>query len=413
MKTNSIIKNIEIIGVSSDFVGYGIYNGKKCFVDNTVVGDVVDIQIYKETNKYYIAKIDKIIKQSQNRTNPQCKYFGVCGGCSLQHINEEYYYNLKRDFTVNAFKQNNININNIPIDIIKVGKGKRRRVALQYKNGECGFFQNNTNEIVRIDNCINIKPEINEIINFLNGKKFTNLKCIDILSISNDIAINLIFDGDVKIKELQQFNELKDKVLYINYTDKDKKFYIPVFKNGDLQLKLDDINIQLPNDCFLQATDESQNKMIEIVKNGLLKCKKVVDLYCGIGTYSFPLSKQSRVFAFEGDKNMVEILKRNNNLNRLNIVATQRDLFNQPLIIRELNEFDGCAINPPRNGAENQCKFLAKSNIKKIVYVSCNPMTLTRDLQLFKDNFNIKHIFIIDQFYWSKHLENIVILEHK
>ncbi len=290
---------------------------------------------------------------------------------------------------------------------------------MKYNNGVYGFFEKNSRNIINIDNCLNVSEEINKVIKNFKNLKFKNLESLDIFYTGIKVSINMIFYDEPEINDFKQLDIFKGQNYIIFYTYKEKQNYIPIIGIAeDIKLKLDNLQIIVPQNCFLQATEESQNFMINTVKNLILKNlskkSKIADLYCGIGTYSFPLSNNDcKIFSYEGDKNMIENIKKNITLNKIkNIFPYQKDLFNQPLSTRELNEFDIIIINPPRNGAENQCKNIVKSNIKKVIYISCNPQSLARDLKLFKDNkFKIKKIVIVDQFFLSKHIESIIVLE--
>lgn len=408
-----IINNIEITGISNDYKGICEIKNKKCFVDGGIIGDIVNIEIYKETSKFYCAKIIKIIKKSAFREeNVNCEFFKKCGGCLLQHLKYDYYCNLKKDNFYKDFLRTGFIFNKENINFYSVGCSKRRRINLKYNNGTYGFFGKSNNNIVEINKCINVNNSINEIIKLFNGLKFTNLNSVDIFEGYNGIGINLIFNKEPNINEFKKLDIFKDKVCYINYTYLDKNAFIPIIQNNILTLKLDDYIVDLPNSFFMQATLESQDHMINTIKNEIKNCSKVADLYCGIGTYTFPISKLCKVDCFEGGELMIKSIK--NNINKLNIKTItpyQKDLFNQPLTVKELNDYDIVAINPPRNGAENQCKFLAKSNVKKVIYVSCDKNSFCNDLKLFKDKFVIKKIELIDQFFWSGHIEVICVLE--
>lgn len=408
-----IVNNVEITAISNDYKGICEVYNKKCFIDGGIIGDIVNIEIYKETSKFYCAKILKIIKKSIFREeNINCEYFKKCGGCLLQHLQYDYYCNLKKDNFYKDFLRTGFNFNKEDINFYTVGCGKRRRVNLKYNNGIYGFFGKSNNNVVELNKCININNDINEIIKLFGGLKFTNLNSVDIFEGYNGIAINLIFNKEPNIDEFKKLDVFKNKVCYINYTYLDKNIFIPIIQNNILKLKFDDYTIDLPNSFFMQATLESQNYMINIIKNEIKNCNKTADLYCGVGTYTFPISRLCKVDCFEGNELMIKSIR--NNINRLNIKTItpyQKDLFNQPLTVKELNEYETIIINPPRNGAENQCKFLAKSNVKKIIYVSCNKNSLCNDLKLFKDKFIIKKINLVDQFFWSEHIEIICVLE--
>ncbi len=173
--------------------------------------------------------------------------------------------------------------------------------------------------------------------------------------------------------------------------------------------------IELNSSIFLQATKEGQEFITNLVLEGLAGCKNVLDLYCGVGTYSFPLSYFSRVSSFEDNEDMIDIMQENIKKNGLKnkIKPYCRNLVNSPLLVNELNEYDGIVVNPPRNGAKIQCEFIARSNIKNIVMVSCNPQTLIFDLKELLKKYKITKIVGIDQFYKTSHLEVVCFLERR
>lgn len=400
-----LVKNVEINNISKDYKGICYINNFKCFVDEAIAGDVVDIEIYKETNKFYFAKIKKIIKPSVYRNlNIQCKYYKKCGGCLLQHINLDYYYKLKEEYIKNLFGIDKINT-------FKIGYNKRTRVNLKYLNGKYGFYQKNTTNIVCIKNCLNLTNSINNIIDKLDGIKLTNLDSVDIFEVDNGVGMNLIFNKDPNISEFKKLDIFKDCIISINYTYKDKKSFISIIKNDDLFLTLKNKKIILPNNFFMQATKESKDFMIDEICKEIQNYKNVYDLYCGIGTYSFPLTDYNKkVTCFEGEDLMIECIKKNiNTLNIKNLFFEKKDLYNQP--ITDFKNVDAVVINPPRNGASNQCKFI--KNIEKVVYVSCNPETFKKDFEILKKNgYMIEKITTIDQFFYSSHIEMICVLKN-
>lgn len=409
-----IFNNIEITDISNDFKGLCFVKGKKCFVEGGITGDIVDLDIYKKTSKYYLAKIVNILKKSTFRNNcVECEFFENCGGCIAQHIQYNYYKELKKNYIINFLKMYNFPFKKEDIYYFSVNVGKRRRINLKYNNGKYGFFEKNSNDIVQINKCINTTNKINEIIRNIQGLKFINLNSVDIFEGYNGLGINLIFNKEPNIEDFKKLYSFKNNICYINYTFINRSIFVPIIKNTDLFLNLNGFKIKTPNSFFMQATEESQNFMIDKVVENLHNCKKIADLYCGIGTYTFPLSKIAKVDCFEGDELMIKSIK--NNLNELsinNVNTYKRDLFNQPLLTNELNKYDAIIINPPRNGAGNQCKFLSKSDVKTIIYISCNRISFFNDLKYF-DNFYIDKIYIIDQFLWSEHLEIICVLKAK
>ena len=402
---NDKIENLEIINLSN-YTGYGIFNNKKCFVEGSVIGDIVDVKIEKENKNFYSGKIINFIKKSRNRVEPFCEYFGKCGGCDLQYLNDNYYYEIKLNDLYNHLLKNSYKIEKNDIEIFKTKKFSRRRINLKYSAGKYGFFKHSSNNIVEFNDCCIIKPEIQEIINLFRNIRLSNLNSIDITSVDNGITINLIFNDSPNIKDFEKLKYIKEKVILITYSLNNEEIFFTIFKAKDPIIILDGKEIIIPEKCFLQATKESQDFMIDVVKKYSEKYKNIADLYCGIGTYSYPICENAKVFSYEGNKTMIDNFKKN----KSNIQAKLRDLFNQPLINNELNNFDLVVIDPPRNGAGNQIKYLNSSNVKRIIYISCSIEALMRDLKLLKE-YTIKKVFLVDQFYMTTHLETIVILD--
>ena len=165
---------------------------------------------------------------------------------------------------------------------------------------------------------------------------------------------------------------------------------------------------------FLQAVAGIEEAMAALVAGHFTKSKKVADLFSGAGSFAFRLAEKSAVHAVESDAASVAALghawKHVQGLKPVS--AEKRDLFRRPLTSGELKAFDGVVFDPPRAGAEAQCAQLAKSAVKKIAAVSCNPVTLARDLRILIDGgYNVVTVSPFDQFLWSPHVEVVALLE--
>ena len=171
--------------------------------------------------------------------------------------------------------------------------------------------------------------------------------------------------------------------------------------------------IPLPPGAFFQATAESERMMVERVVAGVGKAKRVADLFAGIGTFALPLARRARVFAVDSDKQAIAALVAGARVaTGLKPIETRvRDLLDEPLSPLELADVDAVVFDPPRAGAKAQCDRLAKSKIKTVVAVSCNPATLARDCRILVDGgFAMGQVQGIDQFLWSPHVEAVVTL---
>ncbi|MEM9716418.1 MAG: RsmD family RNA methyltransferase, partial [Pseudomonadota bacterium] len=185
--------------------------------------------------------------------------------------------------------------------------------------------------------------------------------------------------------------------------------------NGDIALQneepvilTDDIAIPYPRGAFLQATGEGQRAMVDFVKAATIGHSHIADLFAGCGTFSLPLTRHAHVTAFESDRDMLSAAEKAwNRQTDLKPLQTQtRDLFRSPLQASELNAFDAVVLDPPRAGAAAQVAEIAKSNLTRLVYVSCNPASFARDAKTLTDaGFTLSQIEAVDQFRWSPHIE--------
>ena len=174
------------------------------------------------------------------------------------------------------------------------------------------------------------------------------------------------------------------------------------------------VAVMPPPGAFLQATEAAEATMAELVAGHLSRAKKIADLFSGCGSFALRLASKAEVHAVENDAAALAALDRGfrfaAGLKR--VTAEKRDLFRRPLTAKELEAFDGVVFDPPRAGAEDQSKQLARSQVPLVVAVSCNPVTLARDLRILLDGgYALKSVVPIDQFLWSPHVEAVALLE--
>lgn len=174
------------------------------------------------------------------------------------------------------------------------------------------------------------------------------------------------------------------------------------------------VAVAVPPGAFLQATEAAEQAMADIVGRHLARARKIADLFAGCGSFALRLAARSEVHAVEGDAAALSALDRAfrfaSGLKR--VTSERRDLFRRPLTFKELNAFDGVVFDPPRAGAEDQSKQIARSDVPLVAAVSCNPVTLARDLRILVDGgYVLKSVTPIDQFLWSPHVEAVALLE--
>ncbi len=174
------------------------------------------------------------------------------------------------------------------------------------------------------------------------------------------------------------------------------------------------ISVVPPPGGFLQAVAAAEAAMAELALAHLKGAKKIADLFAGAGAFALRLAKGAEVHAVEGDQAALAALDRGFRMGfgLKRVTSEKRDLFRRPLTFKELNAFDGVIFDPPRAGAEDQAKQLARSDVPYVVAVSCNPTTLARDLRILIDGgYTLKSVTPVDQFLWSPHVEAVALLE--
>ena len=168
--------------------------------------------------------------------------------------------------------------------------------------------------------------------------------------------------------------------------------------------------MQLPAGSFLQATKQGEETLSALVLAALGKSKSVADLFCGIGPFALRIANHAKVLAVDTDKPAIAALSQAVRLTRgIKPLKTEvRDLMREPVVVSELKEFDAVVFDPPRAGAEAQAKQLAKSAVKTVVAVSCDPASFARDAEiLINGGYKLKSLTAVDQFKYTSHVETV------
>ncbi len=230
--------------------------------------------------------------------------------------------------------------------------------------------------------------------------------------LETDTGLDLAFEG-LKLSDPQRRSAV-DAVL-------GERGIARVSLNGEIVVEplkpaidFDGVTVSPPPGAFTQATRPAEDAMAKLVLAHVGKAKRVADLFAGIGTFALRIARTARVHAVEGDDRAVKALDfaARNTQGLKPVTAEKRDLFRRPMMAQELKAFDAVVFDPPRAGAETQCHELARSGVKKIAAVSCNPVTLARDLSILTAaGYRITGVTPIDQFLWSAHVETVATLE--
>ncbi len=353
--------------------------------------------------------------------NSPCPYFPKCGGCDFLDLDQKNYRQLKQE-NLNKVFVNHGFLSDIKANWIWVDPSSRRKIILQISGkNELGFFAKKSQEIIEIENCFAAEREISDLIlpikNFLKNQEQNLFTQATITLFDNGLDLVFSVKKELNFSQTQKLTDFaKKQNLNISYALKNN--ITPIFLPRKNQIFYDNFKISLDSDIFIQATKSGLLSIVKIIKDFLEKnnhLKNIADIYAGFGTYAFAIVDLVKsISAFEGNQKMVNGINKNAAANNLaiKIKAEICDLFLNPIRKKDLNKFDLAIINPPRNGAASQVLEIVQSNLKNLVYVSCNPQSFAADAKILIDSgFKIINLTALDQFYSTKHLELITIFQ--
>ena len=389
-----------------DDLGRGIaYVGEKItFIPNTIPGDTVDITITKETKKYNIAKVDKYLKLSSRRIKPKCPYFDICGGCTLQSISYEDTINYKYNKVKNLFKKSDIEINP---EIIRNPSpyNYRNKISLKVVDKRTGFYEESTHNIVEINECIIASPAINKTISLISEFNIINGNITIRCNKNNEILIILESSDKLNI----DINYLKSQIKLVGIVINNETFY------GDNFLieNINDYFYKISYDSFFQVNPYVASILFNEVSKRINEEDTVLDLYCGVGTLSLNATCAKEVIGVEIVENAILNAIFNAHINKIDNVKFI--LNDSTKAVSKLNKkFTKVIVDPPRSGlTKTIIDNILSINPEEIIYVSCDPATLVRDILLFIDKYNIKKAIIFDMFSYTYHVETMIVLKRR
>ena len=353
-----------------------------------------------------------------DRVTAPCSHFGKCGGCQIQHIAEGAYLEWKRGLVVAALRARGIDAD--VRDAVAFSGGVRRRatftVAKSPSGVRLGFREAMSHALVDLKECPVLDGAIVEALPRLRDLAARVMKQngelrVYVLRAGNGLDVD--FSGDLSALSPAELAELSKRAQAFGLVrlslQKD-----PVFQAAEPVIRCGIAEVVPPPGSFLQASREAEEYMADLVAAAAgKKARRVADLFCGVGAFTFSLAKRAKVTAFDSDADAVSALR--NGANRTQglrgIGTVIRDLFSEPLSRRELADFDCVVCDPPRAGARAQAEMLAKSKVPTVIAVSCNPATLARDLRILIDGgYQLGTVTPIDQFQYSHHVETVAVL---
>ncbi len=398
-----MILKIERMNHTGD--GIAISDKKVYFIPKAIPNDIVEVndkdivnhKTYNEVLKYKIQTPSKI------RTEVICPYYNNCGGCQLLGLSYENQLKYKKEKVIDILKKYADEI--VTPKIIKTTQyGYRNKITLQVKKGKIGLYIEKTNTLIPIKKCQLIQNNLNEILPLLQELNLSKITKIILKTMKSKIMIQLV--GSINKNEV--IEKLSNKVTSI-WINNDLIYGTPY-----LEEELFPYKFYISPSSFFQINHKGTIAIYEKVKEYLEKFNnQVLDLYCGTGTIGIYISKQCKeITGIEINKSSIEDAKKNIELNNIKNMHILEGDVGTHLDIKKT--YDTIIVDPPRSGLSNKVKdSLAKIKPPKIIYISCNPLTLARDIKALKEYYNLEKITLVDMFPNTYHVECVCLLSRK
>lgn len=348
-----------------------------------------------------------------NRAEPPCPHFGRCGGCQLQHVSDEALTEFVTARVVNAALGRDLDPQEILPTHVSPPASRRRATlhALRTQKGAVvGFREAGSHTIVDIKNCEVLLPDLAALIAPLRALVAAHggKGSVDIGLAACDQGIdvtisNMVIEGLAATEAMLDFARDHGVArLSVDHGFGPETVWEP----EPVTVTFEGLPVPLPVGSFLQATPDAEARMVEDVVSWLDEAGLTVDLFSGLGTFTFALRKGRKVVGVEADRAAYLACKSASARTGGAVHALHRDLFRNPLQTEELNRFSAAVLDPPRAGAKAQIAAIAASDLSRVVYVSCNPSSWSRDAAtLIEGGFTLEKLRPVGQFRWSTHVE--------
>ncbi|MDI4235540.1 methyltransferase [Bradyrhizobium sp. Arg237L] len=399
---------IDHVGHRGD--GVAMEGGQAIYVPYALAGEAVEVAtVPGHPDRRRLLQVERA---SPERIAPFCPHFGICGGCAIQHWDNESYRAWKRDLVVEALAQAKVAAEVAPL-IDAHGLG-RRRITLHARMGthevlKVGFAAASSHDIIPVDRCPILDPGLSGALDaawaiaeplISMGKPLD----IQVTSTLNGLDVDVRGSGALPSTMIAALSRIAEQHRLARLT-----------RHGELVLMrapptvtIGTAEVILPPGSFLQATVAGEETLARLVGDHCQRAKHIADLFCGVGPFALRLAAKSRIAAFDSDAGAVASLQKaaTSTPGLKPVKSEPRDLFRRPLVPQELRDFDAVVFDPPRQGAQAQATQLAASKVPTVVAVSCNAATFARDAKILIDGgYTIEGVTPVDQFRHTPHVE--------
>jgi len=441
-------KQVEIIDLNHTVQGVAKVDNFVVFIDKAIKGDLVEIEITEKKKNFAVGRLLKLIKPSKDRIKPQCDYFYDCGGCQLMHMDYRAQLIYKKNRVINEMRRSSVNMENAVVnDTIGMDNPFRYRnktafsVAMKNKEIIIGPYEQGTYNTVDISSCMLQSSEADKIVQLFKtlmvkykieaydkkSEKGTVRSIVIRNNRKNELMLIIVTstenfpNKENIVKELtSNIKEIKTVVQNINSKNTNLVMgykNIILYGDGTIKDNIGDLIFTISPDTFFQINPEQTEKLynIAIEYANISKNDICFDIYCGIGTISLMAAKHAKkVYGIEIVEQSIINAKENaekNNITNAEFFTGKAEKLLPKLYSKNIKA-DVVILDPPRKGCEQEVlDTIINMAPQRVVYVSCNPSTLARDIKLLETGgYQLKKIQPVDQFPWTLHCESLVLL---
>ena len=400
-------KNIEIIDYTHDGLGIGKTDRFPLFIKGVAIGDVVDVHVTKDMKSYAFAAVDHIHRST---TIPAvCEHYETCGGCHVMHLTPE----AQRDFKERKVSNAMIRIAKLTNQNIRVMTANkpllyRNKVRFHVVNGQLGYFEEKSHHLVPITNCFVAAPIIMEAANSIPFLE--DLRGVTLRTNESQNELMVILEGPVNHKEaITWAKDYSVTSLYI--VDQE---LLHLFGSETYLEMYGELTFSIGPKSFFQIAPSMAYQMFETALSWVdFDNKHVVDLYSGVGVIGLLVSKRAqKVTMIESNPHAVTEALANIETNQITNTSVLQGSVHQHL--QKVQGIDVIVVDPPRSGLDKKTlELIIETQVNELLYISCDPSTLARDLLVLKETYQIIKTMSFDMFAQTSHVETAVYMERK
>lgn len=420
--------------------GLVFYDKKPVFVDGAIPGEVISFHVEEKRKSYCVGHLDKVFESSKNRRYPLCSLYKECGGCALMHVKYPAQAKMKQEIlkeTLKKYAGYTGRVLDLEKNEFSLGYRNACKLPVAYKKDHlvCGMYQKNSNDFVEIDRCFvhskHIERAIKDVLEILNKyncrsysqKYHEGIRTLVIKEFNEKLQIILVTGkGRLEepiVRELSQIEGLYSLWQSIKLDDGIDVFGKHMLHLGlerNIFIELEDLKLSLLPRSFFQLNTHQAIKMYHYVASLIKPCMRMVEAYSGIGAISLLCKEKAKeIIGIEYIQDAVDNANENARINKAeNVSFVCGDAAKKLRAILVDKEVDTLVVDPPRTGLDDSMKScILDSGINSVVYVSCNPSTLAKDLNVLMKMYRVESVKPFDLFSQTPLVETVVFLRKK